>query len=165
MENEPSHAQQTSTNLKAPQTKRLDSGLSGLPVSSPRPRLEAGPLSMRIDLYLGVRPDPVARPGVRRFSFRHRPALPRVASPRYNLALGAVATASNSASSGYGPGGANNGDRMSLKLDQWRWLERLRSTVSGLAANRFRISEDDSTRSMFSRCKTTGRTPRNQPRR
>ncbi len=38
-------------------------------------------------------------------------------APRYNLALasmGAVATASNSASSGYGPAGANNGDRKSL---------------------------------------------------
>ncbi|HEU4713185.1 MAG TPA: discoidin domain-containing protein [Pyrinomonadaceae bacterium] len=38
-------------------------------------------------------------------------------APRYNLAsasMGAVATASNSASSGYGPAGANNGDRKSL---------------------------------------------------
>ncbi len=38
-------------------------------------------------------------------------------APRYNLALaskGAVATASNSASTGYGPAGANNGDRKSL---------------------------------------------------
>jgi RHS repeat-associated protein len=38
-------------------------------------------------------------------------------APRYNLALasmGAVATASNSYNAGYGPGGANNGDRKSL---------------------------------------------------
>ncbi|HEU4713078.1 MAG TPA: RHS repeat-associated core domain-containing protein [Pyrinomonadaceae bacterium] len=38
-------------------------------------------------------------------------------APRYNLAhtsMGAVATASNSAGAGYGPAGANNGDRKSL---------------------------------------------------
>jgi peptidyl-Asp metalloendopeptidase len=38
-------------------------------------------------------------------------------APRYNLALssmGALATASNSYNSGYGPGGTNNGDRKSL---------------------------------------------------
>ena len=38
-------------------------------------------------------------------------------APRYNLALasmGAVATASNSCNAGYGPSGANNGDRKSL---------------------------------------------------